>query len=355
MTLFQQIDRDKLPQHIAIIMDGNGRWAKEKGNIRVFGHRSGVSAVRDIVEGAVELGIKYITVYAFSTENWNRPVQSGLLNGVLRQKLLKEKKLEETLARYESEMSTIDKQRKEITQKAKQEAQNLLSETNAKIENTIRQIKEAQAEKEKTKEVRKELENFREKLTPSQTSKDVHRERNPVLLHKKNKPEKAEPAPVQTERPLKQGSNVRLKGQTATGVILEIQDKNAIVAFGQLKSTVKLTKLEAISNAQVKKEKHRYEQLGETSNDEVRQRKLSFKSEIDVRGMRGDEALQAVTYFIDDAVMVGVASVRILHGTGTGALRQMIRQYLGTVNGVRTYRDEHVQFGGAGITVIEFN
>ena len=267
---------------------------------------------------------------------------------------LKEKKLEETLARYESEMSTIDKQRKEITQKAKQEAQNLLSETNAKIENTIRQIKEAQAEKEKTKEVRKELENFREKLTPSQTSKDVHRERNPVLLHKKNKPEKAEPAPVQTELALKQGSNVRLKGQTATGVILEIQDKNAIVAFGQLKSTVKLTKLEAISNAQVKKEKHRYEQLGETSNDEVRQRKLSFKSEIDVRGMRGDEALQAVTYFIDDAIMVGVASVRILHGTGTGALRQMIRQYLGTVYGVKTYRDEHVQFGGAGITVIEF-
>jgi DNA mismatch repair protein MutS2 len=263
-------------------------------------------------------------------------------------------KLEETLARYESEMSTIDKQRKEITQKAKQEAQNLLSETNAKIENTIRQIKEAQAEKEKTKEVRKELENFREKLTPSQTSKDVHRERNPVLLHKKNKPEKAEPAPVQTERPLKQGSNVRLKGQTATGVILEIQDKNAIVAFGQLKSTVKLTKLEAISNTQIKKEKHRYEQLGETSNDEVRQRKLSFKSEIDVRGMRGDEALQAVTYFIDDAIMVGVASVRILHGTGTGALRQMIRQYLGTVYGVKTYRDEHVQFGGAGITVIEF-
>ena len=267
---------------------------------------------------------------------------------------LKEKKLEETLARYESEMSTIDKQRKEITQKAKQEAQNLLSETNAKIENTIRQIKEAQAEKEKTKEVRKELENFREKLTPSQTSKDVHRERNPVLLHKKNKPEKAEPAPVQTELPLKQGSNVRLKGQTATGVILEIQDKNAIVAFGQLKSTVKLTKLEAISNTQIKKEKHRYEQLGETSNDEVRQRKLSFKSEIDVRGMRGDEALQAVTYFIDDAIMVGVASVRILHGTGTGALRQMIRQYLGTVYGVKTYRDEHVQFGGAGITVIEF-
>ena len=127
------------------------------------------------------------------------------------------------------------------------------------------------------------------------------------------------------------------------------------MAFGQMKSTVKLSKLEAVSNTQIKKEQRKYENLGNSSTDEVRQRKLTFTSEIDVRGMRGDEALQAVTYFIDDAVMVGVASVRILHGTGTGALRQMIRQYLGTVNGVRTYRDEHVQFGGAGITIVEFD
>ena len=127
------------------------------------------------------------------------------------------------------------------------------------------------------------------------------------------------------------------------------------MAFGQMKSTVKLSKLEAVSNTQIKKEQRKYENLGNSSTDEVRQRKLTFTSEIDVRGMRGDEALQAITYFIDDAVMVGVASVRILHGTGTGALRQMIRQYLGTVNGVRTYRDEHVQFGGAGITIVEFD
>lgn len=73
MVLLQQIDRDKLPEHVAIIMDGNGRWAKEKGNMRIFGHKNGVSAVRDVVEGAVEIGIKYLTLYAFSTENWNRP------------------------------------------------------------------------------------------------------------------------------------------------------------------------------------------------------------------------------------------------------------------------------------------
>ncbi|HEY5591412.1 MAG TPA: Smr/MutS family protein, partial [Paludibacter sp.] len=108
------------------------------------------------------------------------------------------------------------------------------------------------------------------------------------------------------------------------------------------------------SNNQLKKEARKFDSLRSTGTDEVRQRKLTFSSEIDVRGMRGDEALQAVMYFIDDAIMVGVSGVRILHGTGTGALRQMIRQYLPTINGIRTFRDEHIQFGGAGITVVEF-
>jgi len=131
-----------------------------------------------------------------------------------------------------------------------------------------------------------------------------------------------------------------------------MQDKTAVVAFGQLKSAVKLTQLEPVSNNRLKKEQ-RSEHAPGTVTENVRQRKLHFKSEIDVRGMRGDEALQAVLYFIDDALMVGVSSVRILHGTGTGALRQLIRQYLGTVHGIRSYHDEHVQFGGAGITVVE--
>lgn len=267
---------------------------------------------------------------------------------------LKEKKLDETLAKYESEMSVIDKQRKEITQKAKQEAQQLLSETNAKIENTIRQIKEAQAEKEKTKEVRKELEEFKQKIitdsapkSPKGGLKIPNQTTKPLVLEKKSTPKRdAESFQV--------GANVRMKGQTATGVIIEIQDKNAIVAFGQMKSTIQLAKLEVISNTKLKKENRKYENIGSSTSDEVRQRKLSFKSEIDVRGMRADEALQAVTYFIDDAVMVGIASVRILHGTGTGALRQMIRQYLNTVHSVKSFRDEHVQFGGAGFTVVEF-
>ncbi len=271
----------------------------------------------------------------------------------------KEKKLEETLEKYEAEMVGIDRQRKEITNKAKDEAKNLLSEANAKIENTIRQIKEAEAEKEKTKAVRKELDDFKAKIgkeeAPKSPKGDLKSHESKLQLNKKplNKQVKTEKGNAEHET-FNVGSNVRLKGQTAVGKILEIQDKQAIVAFGQMKSTIKLAKLEPISNTQLKKEAKKYDSLGSTTTDEVRQRKLTFTSEIDVRGMRGDEALQAVMYFIDDAVMVGVASVRILHGTGTGALRQLIRQYLGTVHGVKSYKDEHVQFGGAGITVVEF-
>ena len=116
-----------------------------------------------------------------------------------------------------------------------------------------------------------------------------------------------------------------------------------------------MASLETVSKTQLKKEAKKYDTLGSTSSDEVRQRKLHFKHEIDLRGMRADEALQAVTYYIDDAIMIGVGSVRLLHGTGTGALRQLIRQYLSTINAVKRFRDEHVQLGGAGITVVEFD
>ena len=264
----------------------------------------------------------------------------------------KEKRLEETLEKYETELGLTEKKRKEITNQAKAEAENLLKETNAKIENTIRTIIEAKAGKEKTKEIRKEFENYKEKIAENKfTDKVQHKNEKLLIRVNKSNIKNEKPAIAPT---FKSGDKVRLKGQTAIGTIMELQDKQAVVAFGQLKSTVKLTQLEAVSNNQLKKEKRQSDGLGTPATDEVRQRKLTFKSEIDVRGMRGDEALQAVTYFIDDAVMVGVASVRILHGTGTGILRQLIRQYLNTVNGVVRFRDEHVQFGGAGITVVEF-
>lgn len=145
---------------------------------------------------------------------------------------------------------------------------------------------------------------------------------------------------------------MRMKGQSTTGQIIDIQKSSATVAFGMIKSTVKLDSLEYISKNQVKKDT-KTNMVNAASTDEMREKKLNFRQDIDVRGMRGDEALQAVMYFIDDAILVGMSRVRILHGTGTGILRQLIRDYLRTVSGVANYQDEHVQFGGSGITVVD--
>ncbi len=267
----------------------------------------------------------------------------------------KEKRLEETLARYEAELEITEKKRKEITLKAREEAENLLKSANAKIENTIREIIEAKAEKEKTRKTRKEFEEFGTQIkSDPATERDL---RKPVLKKSVSK-SKARHIDKSAKNPEnihpEIGQTVRLKNQSATGTIIELNDKNVVVAFGQLKSTVKASQLEIVSGNQLKKEKRKYENPGKSVTDDVRERKLNFKQEIDVRGMRGDEALQAVTYYIDDALMVGTGSVRILHGTGNGILRQLIRQYLSTVYGVKKFHDEHVQFGGAGITIVEF-
>lgn len=267
---------------------------------------------------------------------------------------IKEKRLEEVLNQYENELNTINKQRKEIISQAKNEAQGLLADTNAKIENTIRQIKEAKAEKERTQAARKNLEQFKEKVLQEDDKLLINKKIDSKKIKKQQSKNKAQSIEKEDISTLKVGDNVRIKGQTATGTVIELSGNQAVIAFGQLKSTSKISKLEKVSNNQLKKESRKYESLGRSTQEDVRQRKLTFKSEIDVRGMRGDEALQAVTYFIDDAIMVGTASVRILHGTGTGALRQMIRQYLNTIPGVRSFRDEHVQFGGTGITIVDF-
>ena len=144
-----------------------------------------------------------------------------------------------------------------------------------------------------------------------------------------------------------------MKGQSTIGEVLEINGKNAVVGFGNIKTTVKLDRLERTNATPQKQEATKSTFVSSQTHDQMYEKKLNFKQDIDVRGMRGDEALQAVTYFIDDAILVGMGRVRILHGTGTGILRTLIRQYLETVPGVRHFADEHVQFGGAGITVVD--
>ena len=271
---------------------------------------------------------------------------------------LREKKLEELTARYEADLTDLEKRRKELIKQAKGDAAQLLSEANARIENTIREIKEAQAEKEKTRAARQKFEQFKNELNQEPEADDmVSRKLRQINDRKKRKQQKKKEEAAQPATPaiIAPGDAVRLKGQTSVGEVLETDGNQVTVAFGMLKSTVKADRLEKVSKSQIKKENAKATFLGVQTTDDMREKQLHFKQEIDVRGMRADEALQAVTYFIDDAIQVGCSRVRILHGTGTGVLRQVIRQYLKTVPGVSHFQDEHVQFGGAGITVVELN
>ncbi len=260
---------------------------------------------------------------------------------------MKEKKIEQVLERYESDAENLRSKRREILSEAKDEARRILEGSNAVIERTIREIRETQADKERTREARQRMAHDKQEMLSSKN--EEHK-----LLKKAPKTKKAsadDNAAKENSQPLAVGDNVKLDGQGTPGKVLEINGKNAIVAFGMLKTTVKLSRLKR-TLSQPASGASAASFVSAATTDTLRERQLQFKREIDVRGMRADEAIQAVTYFIDDAIQFNQGEVRILHGTGTGALRQAIRQYLDTVAGVASYRDEHVQFGGAGITVV---
>ncbi|MCL1938407.1 MAG: Smr/MutS family protein [Candidatus Azobacteroides sp.] len=264
-----------------------------------------------------------------------------------------EKRLEELTERYKADLEKLETQRKEILGKAKADAEHLLSETNAKIENTIKEIKEAQAEKEKTKEIRKSLGEFKQSIQSKEDTDNQIASKIYKIKEREAKKKKTASHPVSNSETIEVGDAVRIIGQQAVGELMEKKDKNVVIAFGAIKTTVKAQQIEKVSRNQLRKETAGIRTFASNNSDSLSEKKSQFKLEIDVRGMRGEEALLAVTYYIDDAIQCNAGRVRILHGTGTGALRQIIRDYLKTVAGVKRFQDEHVQFGGAGITVVE--
>ena len=275
----------------------------------------------------------------------------------------KEKELDDALDKYRASAEELRRSRKDVMREAREEAERLIKEANAKIENTIREIVEAKAEKERTKLVRKELSDFSrevEELARRQQSERTDREMAKLLARqerKKNgkrekKSEAAERPAVEKKAPaLTVGCYVKIRGQQVAGEVLAINKKDAVVRFGAIKSTVALDRLEQCDAP--KAERRAVSFLTSETQENLHNKRLNFKSEIDVRGMRGEEAVQAVGYFIDDATVCGVRQVRVLHGTGNGILRTLLRQYLSTLPVVESFRDEHVQFGGAGITIVE--
>ena len=296
----------------------------------------------------------------------------------------KEKQLETLIAQYEGEMEELKKSRKSVIREAKEEMQQLLQESNARIENTIRSIKEAQAEKEQTRQARQELAEWRDTVTDNTADEyeaRIQRKMEQLRARQERKKLKTQNSKLkvdsatstqQTSTPdsnksqfsisnfqFETGSLVRIKGQQTIGTIEQINGKNATITFGMMRTVTKLSKLEpATQEAARQQEAERpraYTYLSKETQEDISQRRLQFKQDIDVRGMRGEEALQAVTYYIDDAVLLSMPRVRILHGTGNGILRTLIRQYLQANPAVASCRDEHVQFGGAGITVVELH
>ena len=289
-----------------------------------------------------------------------------------------EKSLEGHIQRYESNLEEIERERKAILRRAQQQAEELLAEANRKIENTIREIKEAQAEKERTRLVREELNEFRQQVTNDDQqglmseedfAKKLRQMEERKARKEKRKKEKEErksspSSPISPTKPIKStiitvGDTVRMKGLNTIGKVESISGKQATVVFGDVRTKVKIEQLEHAEKPKEEPKKNDHSGLAiqttRITSATIEDRKHNFHQDLDVRGMRGDEAIDTVMHFIDDAILVGMSRVRILHGTGSGILRQLIRQYLNTVPNVKKAKDEHVQFGGAGITVVDLD
>jgi DNA mismatch repair protein MutS2 len=272
-----------------------------------------------------------------------------------------EKELSGVVNRYTEELTQVQKLKKEILDKARQQAEEILSKSNREIENTIRTIRESQADKEKTKEARKKLDDIRYNILSGSVPEDVLLDSKIQQLKKQGEKiqqsNKAETMPkkktrtIGDEYKLVAGEAVRIFGQEAIGEILDVQGESVMVAFGQMITTVKASRLEKVSGKE-KREEKRFSQLQQGYVSTIMERKLKFKSEIDIRGKRGEEAVDLVRSFVDEAVVVGARELKILHGKGNGILKQLVRDYLRTVDVVRACNDEQVEHGGAGITVV---
>ncbi len=235
--------------------------------------------------------------------------------------------LEEHRNRYQQQLGDLKDRQKEIIHKAKLEAQELLTQANQKIEATIRTIKEQKANKAVTQKARKDLKDFQEK-------------------HKPKKPQKANPVEI-VPGPIRPGDLVRLKDSSTQGEVVNIYGKSAEIMLGALKSKVKLDRLQkigrAVSSPAPKESK---------SNIQIHRKRADFSTQLDVRGFRASEAIKAVADFIDQALLLGMQDLRILHGKGDGILRSVIRQQLADDTCISEIRDEHVERGGAGVTLV---
>ena len=292
-----------------------------------------------------------------------------------------DKTLENITDRYQKELQQIKQTKKEILDQAKKEAEEIIKGANRQVENTIRTIRESQAEKETTQEARKELQGFMSLLAAKkeqeQKEKDDYIERKIRQIdarrerQKQRKAQKADDKAASEARealaeqqrieafksaPLKAGEKVRVKENGMVGEVVKVSSKAVVVAIGNISSKMPLDKVERITSNEFKSAVKEVSRPVSTIrvDSSISERKLNFKTEIDLRGARLNDAIEQVTRYVDDAIMLGISSVRIIHGKGTGVLRDEIQKLLRTMPGVASARDEHIQFGGSGVTIVTF-
>ena len=288
-----------------------------------------------------------------------------------------DKTLESLTDKYQKELGEVKALKKSILDEAKREAQEILAEANRQVERTIREIREAQAERDKTRVARENLTKFKEELQqerPSENDAAIERKMQQIVARKERerarKEKRGEISPTKerearptgandgkpADSPLRVGDKVRLKDNDMVGEVTQIAAKYISVSIGSIISKIAPGKVEKISNQQYKdKSRSTFRPVIHYDSESISRRKLEFRPTIDIRGQRLNDALDIVMHFIDDATMVGVGQVKILHGKGNGVLREEIRKYLKTVPAVKSFRDEAVQQGGAGITVVEMD
>ncbi len=289
---------------------------------------SKIGLSKEIVAYAKEqIGEERVRYDRLLTQLENEKNQYALL---LKEVKEKDKLLEAKLKEYNQLKDTLEQTKKQYIQEAKVEAKSLLDQANKKIESVIREIKEGKAEKEATKSIRKDLDEFKEEVKPEKVSVQ-------------------DPEIQVVGGQIQVGDWVRLKDNGAIGEVLLLKSKDAELLIGDLKSTVKLSRLEKIAKATAKKELKSMEKRG---SYQTTTKMMDFSPNLDLRGKRGEEVLPLIQTFIDEGYMLGVKNLRIVHGKGDGILREVTRNLLRTMSQVQKLEDEHADRGGAGVTLV---
>lgn len=269
-----------------------------------------------------------------------------------------DKTLTELTERYEKELEEIRKTRESILAEARKEAEDIVRRAGRQVERTIKEIKEAQAEKEQTKAARQELQNFlgglEKKKLGEQKTREAYIDRKLDQLQKRKKKKENSPEKEQRQEPLKVGEKVRIKDSGMVGEVSKISNRAVTLIIGNITSTMSPDKVERISSNEFREASRKtFAAPIQKVDSSITERKLNFSPELDIRGARLSDALNTVMHYIDDAIMLNVGSVRIIHGKGTGVLREEIQKYLRSIPGL-SVSDEDIRNGGTGVTIVKF-